>query len=88
MPHSIQVHPIPQNVTLFGNEGFADVITVRTEMRPYWFRRGPKSNESILIGDRKGRTQVQRRQREDGVRDWNGAFTGQGMLRTAGSHQR
>lgn len=50
----IQVHPVPQNVTLFGNEAFADVIMIRIAMRPCWIRIGPKSNERTLIRDREG----------------------------------
>lgn len=50
----IHVHPGPQKVTLFRNDIFADETSVRIEMRPYWIRVGPKSQESLLIRDRKG----------------------------------
>ena len=43
----------PRDVTLFGNGVFADVIKIRLEMRSYWIRVGPKSNESVLTKDRK-----------------------------------
>lgn len=50
----IQVYLELQNMTLFGNEVLAYVIKVRTEMRSYWIRVVPKSNEKLFIKDRKG----------------------------------
>lgn len=50
----IQVYLELQTMTLFGNEVLADVIKVRTEMRSYWIRVVPKSNEKLVIRDRKG----------------------------------
>ena len=50
----IHVHLEPQNVTLFGNNVLADVFKVRIDMRSYWIQVGPKSNERLLIRDRKG----------------------------------
>lgn len=38
---------------LFRNSVFADIIKVRIEMRPYWIRAGPKSNDRVLMRDRK-----------------------------------
>ena len=52
-PRKILVHLKTQNVTLFGNRIFADTIKQRIEMRAYWIRVGPKSNESVLVRDRK-----------------------------------
>lgn len=40
-------------MTLFRNSVFADIIKIRIEMRSYWVRVGPKSNERVLMKDRK-----------------------------------
>lgn len=40
---------------------FAGVIKIRTEMRSYWIEADPKSNEGVLIGDREGHREAQRR---------------------------
>ena len=40
-------------MTLFENRIFTDVIKVKIEMRSPWMRVGPKSNECVLIRDRK-----------------------------------
>lgn len=46
---------------------FVGVIKMRSEMRSDWIEADPKSNEGVLIGDRKGHGEAQRRRRcEDG----------------------
>ena len=50
-----------------------------------WTRVGPKSNESVLIRDRKGHAETQRRSCEDGDRDGSDVATSQGIPRIAGS---
>lgn len=35
----------------------ADIIKIQLKMVSYWIRVGPKSNESVLIRDRKGHTE-------------------------------
>lgn len=54
---STHVHLEPQNVTLFGNGDFADVIRVRLELRSSWARVGPEPEDShgaLLEGDTHG----------------------------------
>ena len=73
----VRVHPEPQNVTLFGNGLFIDVIKVRLN----WIRAGPKSNGSVLTRggeDTERHPDAQRRPCEDGARDWRDAATNQG----------
>lgn len=43
---------------LFRNRVVTYIITVRIETRAHWIRVGPKSRESILIGDREGHTET------------------------------
>ena len=50
----INVFLEPQNVILFGNRVFVNVIKSRIHMKPYIIRVSPKSNENVLIRDRKG----------------------------------
>ena len=86
VPPKIHVHPGPQNVTLFGNRLFRDVMTVRMEMRSYWIKVSSKSDGSVLIRNKKD-TQ-RHRWCEDGGRDWSDASTSQRMPRTADQHQK
>ena len=46
---------------LFRNRVVTYIITVRIETRAHWIRVGPKSRESILIGDREGHTEATRK---------------------------
>lgn len=39
------LHSQPQNVTFFGNRVLAEIIKIRTEMKSYWIRVSPKSND-------------------------------------------
>lgn len=63
-------HPETQNVTLFGNRAFVDVICVKLEISSCWIRMGPKSNENILRQNRTYRDTRERRY-ENGGRDWS-----------------
>ena len=48
---------------------------------------GTKSHEDVLVRDRQGHTEIQkRRQCEDGVRDWSNEFISQGKPRIACNH--
>lgn len=51
---------IVNNIILYGNRSFADVIKIRVEMRSYWIRMDPKSNEIVLVPLRKRHTGSQR----------------------------
>ena len=44
---------------LFGNRVFVNVIKSRIHMKPYIIRVSPKSNENVLIRDRKGHMEKQ-----------------------------
>ena len=55
----INVFLEPQNVILFGNRVFVNVIKSRIHMKPYIIRVSPKSNENVLIRDRKGHMEKQ-----------------------------
>ena len=50
-PPKIHVHPESQHVILYEIRVFADVITVRIEMKSYLTRGGPKSHGNF---DKKG----------------------------------
>lgn len=64
IPLSLSIHILQEtkNAILFRNGAVTYIITVKTEMRAQRIRVGPKSRESILIGDRKGTQRPQ----EDG----------------------
>lgn len=49
----INVYLEAQSVTSFGSMVFLNVIKVRIEIRSYWIRASPKSNENVFIRDRK-----------------------------------
>lgn len=46
---NIHVHPEAQNVTLFENRLFEDVIKVKIEMRLYWNRNGLQIQMSMFL---------------------------------------
>ena len=51
-------------------------------MTSYWIRRVPKSNENVLLRDRKGHTEESN---ENEGRDWGDAPKSQGLLAAARS---
>ena len=57
----INVFLEPQNVILFGNRVFVNVIKSRIHMKPYIIRVASKSNKNVLIRDRKGYMEKQGR---------------------------
>lgn len=57
-------------------------------MRSYWIRTGPRSNGNVLIIDRKGHTEAERRPCEKIDRDFNDEAMSQGMSRIAGRNQK
>ena len=61
VPPKVHVRPEHQNATLFGKRVFADVTKVRMEMRSYWIKVGPISNESVLIRDKNAHTNTEKK---------------------------
>lgn len=57
-------------------------------MRSYGSRVDPKSNESTLIRDRKGHTDIEEKAIEDGNRVWNCVSTSQGTLGSTRSQKK
>ena len=73
-------------MTLFGIRVFSDVIKVKVEMRSYWIKVSPKSNESFPKRDRK---ETQRRKWcENGGRAWSVASVNHGTPKIADNHQK
>lgn len=48
-------------MALFGNRIFAGVAKTRIEMRARWVRVDPTPNKNVLVRDRRGYTETQRR---------------------------
>ena len=79
--------PEPVNVTLFGERVFADVLKLRILRGGYPGLPGRTLNlmTSVLIRDRRGDTDTQRRRpREDRGRDRSDADTSQGSWKRLG----
>ena len=72
-------YPTPQNVSLFGNRVFADIIKVRIKVRLFWIQVGLKCIGNVLI---QGREALGRRPCEDRSRDWSYTVASQGNLET------
>lgn len=68
---------------------FANVLKVRLKIISSWIRIGPKSNQSVLKGEKGEDTRTHRRRpRAYRGRYWSDESTRQGMSRIEGYHQK